>query len=149
MKIKWIQYLWKPLALLFVSIHSASYIFVFTLDHNEFLLSIFFFFCCLPFYSLLYFVCHSVCISSFDVRTILWWHRGCGTKKIRWINIGWKYLAISMISVSTAMLCKEQGITVTAICAVYEIFVVQRVSCCCSMLLPFSIDYHESSIYFI
>lgn len=41
---------------------------------------------------------------------------------------GWKYLAISMISVATAMLCKEQGITVTGICAVYEIFVVQKVS---------------------
>lgn len=25
------------------------------------------------------------------------------------------------------MLCKEQGITVTAICAVYEIFVAQKV----------------------
>lgn len=46
---------------------------------------------------------------------------GCG-------SIGWKYLAISMISVATAMLCKEQGITVTAICAVYEIFVIQKVS---------------------
>lgn len=33
-----------------------------------------------------------------------------------------------MISVATAMLCKEQGITVTAICAVYEIFVIQKVS---------------------
>ncbi|XP_031622096.1 protein O-mannosyl-transferase Tmtc3 [Contarinia nasturtii] len=41
---------------------------------------------------------------------------------------GWKYLAISMISVATAMLCKEQGITVTAICAVYEIFVIQKIS---------------------
>lgn len=43
-------------------------------------------------------------------------------------NVEWKYLAISMTSVATAMLCKEQGITVTAICAVYEIFVVQKVS---------------------
>lgn len=32
-----------------------------------------------------------------------------------------------MASVTTAMLCKEQGITVTGICAVYELFVVQKV----------------------
>lgn len=31
------------------------------------------------------------------------------------------------MSVTTAMLCKEQGITVTGICAVYELFVVQKV----------------------
>lgn len=44
-----------------------------------------------------------------------------------WI-VGWKCLTIAMISVATAMLCKEQGITVTGVCAIYEIFVVQRVS---------------------
>jgi len=33
-----------------------------------------------------------------------------------------------MISVATAMLCKEQGITVTGICAVYELIVAQKVS---------------------
>lgn len=43
------------------------------------------------------------------------------------IEIAWKYLAMSMISVATAMLCKEQGITITAICAVYEIFIIQKV----------------------
>lgn len=47
--------------------------------------------------------------------------------KQQWVT-GWKYLIISMISVATAMLCKEQGITVTAICAVYEIFIIQKVS---------------------
>lgn len=40
---------------------------------------------------------------------------------------GWRHLGIAMISVATAMLCKEQGITVTGVCAVYEIFVVQKV----------------------
>jgi len=33
-----------------------------------------------------------------------------------------------MISVATAMLCKEQGITVTGICAVYELIVAQKVN---------------------
>jgi hypothetical protein len=31
-------------------------------------------------------------------------------------------------SVATAMLCKEQGITITGICAIYEIFLAQKVS---------------------
>lgn len=123
------------------------HIFVFTLDHNEFLFSFFFFFFFLVFF-VIFGMPFRLPISSFDVRTILWWPRGFGTKT-RWINTGWKYLAISMISVSTAMLCKEQGITVTAICAVYEIFVVQKVSYWCNTLLSFSIDYYESSIDFI
>jgi len=33
-----------------------------------------------------------------------------------------------MISVATAMLCKEQGITVTGICAMYELIVAQKVN---------------------
>lgn len=33
-----------------------------------------------------------------------------------------------MGSVATAMLCKEQGITITGVCAIYEIFVAQKVS---------------------
>lgn len=41
---------------------------------------------------------------------------------------GWQQLAVSMVLVATAMLCKEQGITVTGICVVYEIFVAQKVS---------------------
>lgn len=32
-----------------------------------------------------------------------------------------------MLSIATAMLCKEQGITVAGVCAAYEIFVVQKV----------------------
>ncbi|KAF5297988.1 hypothetical protein FQA39_LY11863 [Lamprigera yunnana] len=39
----------------------------------------------------------------------------------------WKCLSMAMISVATAMLCKEQGITITGVCAVYEIFVQQKV----------------------
>ena len=32
-----------------------------------------------------------------------------------------------MVLVATAMLCKEQGITITGVCAIYEIFVAQKV----------------------
>lgn len=36
-----------------------------------------------------------------------------------------------MMTVMAAMLCKEQGITITGICAVYELIVVQKVSFFC------------------
>ncbi|KAJ6646633.1 Protein O-mannosyl-transferase Tmtc3 [Pseudolycoriella hygida] len=39
-----------------------------------------------------------------------------------WIN-----LFLSMVSVAIAMLCKEQGITVTGICFLYEVFVAQNI----------------------
>ncbi|GLH05530.1 Protein O-mannosyl-transferase TMTC3 [Gryllus bimaculatus] len=39
---------------------------------------------------------------------------------------GWQPLVLSMLSVATAMLCKEQGITVTGICAIYELIVAQK-----------------------
>lgn len=41
-------------------------------------------------------------------------------------QVGWKYMITTMICITSAMLCKEQGITMTAICAVYEIFVAQK-----------------------
>lgn len=34
---------------------------------------------------------------------------------------------MSIVLVSIAMLCKEQGITVIGVCVVYELFVAQRV----------------------
>lgn len=40
---------------------------------------------------------------------------------------GWKHLVPSMVLVATAMLCKEQGITVTGVCVIYEIFIAQKV----------------------
>uniref|UniRef100_A0A1B6F0B4 dolichyl-phosphate-mannose--protein mannosyltransferase n=1 Tax=Cuerna arida TaxID=1464854 RepID=A0A1B6F0B4_9HEMI len=40
---------------------------------------------------------------------------------------GWRWLVFSMLAVATAMLCKEQGITITGICAVYELFVAQKI----------------------
>lgn len=42
-------------------------------------------------------------------------------------TIGWLYLIPTVISVTAAMLSKEQGITICGICAIYEIFVAQKV----------------------
>ncbi|CRK86591.1 CLUMA_CG000216, isoform A [Clunio marinus] len=42
-------------------------------------------------------------------------------------STGWRYLFLSVVAVTAAMLCKEQGITICGICAIYEIFVVQKV----------------------
>lgn len=36
-------------------------------------------------------------------------------------------MAVTLGCVAAAMLCKEQGITVIAVCAVYEIFVIRKV----------------------
>ncbi|XP_022126724.1 protein O-mannosyl-transferase Tmtc3 [Pieris rapae] len=38
----------------------------------------------------------------------------------------WRYVAACTGCVGVAMLCKEQGITVTAVCVVYELFVAQK-----------------------
>ncbi|KAL1110182.1 hypothetical protein AAG570_008259 [Ranatra chinensis] len=45
-------------------------------------------------------------------------------------SVGWQSLMLGVICVTTAMLCKEQGITVTAICFIYEIFVAQKLRIC-------------------
>lgn len=42
--------------------------------------------------------------------------------------IGWKHLMLSVVCLGIAMLCKEQGITVAGVCALYEIFIAQKVS---------------------
>ncbi|KAF0764454.1 protein O-mannosyl-transferase TMTC3, partial [Aphis craccivora] len=39
---------------------------------------------------------------------------------------GWKSLTLSVVCLSVAMLCKEQGITIAGVCALYEIFVAQK-----------------------
>lgn len=65
------------------------------------------------------------------------------------ITPGWKQLLLSSAFVGTAMLCKEQGITVTGICAIYEIFVAQKVNqgsiffdiIICSLLAASSLHY--------
>ncbi|XP_039745699.1 protein O-mannosyl-transferase Tmtc3 [Pararge aegeria] len=38
----------------------------------------------------------------------------------------WRYVVACTACVGIAMLCKEQGITVTAVCVVYELFVAQK-----------------------
>lgn len=37
-------------------------------------------------------------------------------------------MLVCSLLVAVAMLCKEQGITVLGVCAVYEIFILQKVS---------------------
>lgn len=54
-------------------------------------------------------------------------HQTRGPKGTR-ISTEWRLLLLAMALATTAMLCKEQGITVIAVCAVYEVFVVQKVS---------------------
>ena len=43
-------------------------------------------------------------------------------------GVGWKGLMLVAILVSMSMLCKEQGITVIAVCTLHEIFVNQKLS---------------------
>ncbi|XP_037070943.1 protein O-mannosyl-transferase Tmtc3-like isoform X2 [Pollicipes pollicipes] len=38
----------------------------------------------------------------------------------------WRWMAATILCITAAMLCKEQGITVVGVCAVYEIFVVRK-----------------------
>lgn len=40
----------------------------------------------------------------------------------------WFPLIMTVVLVTIAMLCKEQGITVIGVCCVYEVFISQRVS---------------------
>ena len=40
----------------------------------------------------------------------------------------WGYIALCVSMATCAMLCKEQGITVMALCGLYEIVIVQKVS---------------------
>lgn len=50
--------------------------------------------------------------------------------RVHFYHIGWLYLIPTVISVTAAMLSKEQGITICGICAIYEIFVAQKVRIC-------------------
>ena len=43
-------------------------------------------------------------------------------------SVGWRCLMLVSVLVSMSMLCKEQGITVIAVCAIHEIFVNQKLS---------------------
>ncbi|KAL1506759.1 hypothetical protein ABEB36_006062 [Hypothenemus hampei] len=61
--------------------------------------------------------------SVFFLAAFLFYSKATKNKKCT----EWKYVALSMFSIATAMLCKEQGITIAGICATYEIFVIQKV----------------------
>lgn len=61
--------------------------------------------------------------SVFFLAAFMLYTKAARTKKVT----GWRYLCLSMVSVATAMLCKEQGITITGVCAAYEIFVSQKI----------------------
>lgn len=55
----------------------------------------------------------------------------------------WRYVVACTACVGVAMLCKEQGITVTGVCVVYELFVAQKVSLNQEMLLE---DFYRTRI---
>ena len=44
------------------------------------------------------------------------------------VLLEWLRLLATIALVTIAMLCKEQGITIIAVCCVYEVFVAQKVS---------------------
>lgn len=60
--------------------------------------------------------------SVFFLAAFLFYSNATKRKKVT----GWQHLILSMFCVAIAMLCKEQGITVTGVCGVYEIFVAQK-----------------------
>lgn len=61
--------------------------------------------------------------SLFYLAALITYTKCCKSKR----STGWQSLLLSMFFVFIAMLCKEQGITATAVCVLYEIFVAQRV----------------------
>ncbi|ERL91949.1 hypothetical protein D910_09272 [Dendroctonus ponderosae] len=61
--------------------------------------------------------------SVFFLAAFLFYTKATINKKLT----DWKFIGMSMLSIATAMLCKEQGITIAGVCAAYEIFVIQRV----------------------
>ena len=63
--------------------------------------------------------------SWFFLLTLLLYQKSCKSYKGSFSHIA---LALAMVSVSCAMLCKEQGITVLGILVIYEVFVVQKFS---------------------
>ncbi|XP_065201488.1 protein O-mannosyl-transferase Tmtc3 [Planococcus citri] len=60
--------------------------------------------------------------SVFFLLALLFYSHASKRKK----TTSWKALSLSMISIATAMLCKEQGITVAGVCVLYELFITQK-----------------------
>ncbi|XP_066245654.1 protein O-mannosyl-transferase Tmtc3-like isoform X1 [Euwallacea similis] len=61
--------------------------------------------------------------SVFFLAAFLFYSKATKNKKCT----EWKHLTLSVVSIATAMLCKEQGITVAGVCATYELFVIQKI----------------------
>ncbi|XP_058831025.1 protein O-mannosyl-transferase Tmtc3-like [Topomyia yanbarensis] len=61
--------------------------------------------------------------SVFFLAAFIFYTKATRRKK----STGWRYLSVAIMFVTTAMLCKEQGITITGVCAIYEIFVAQKI----------------------
>ncbi|XP_063987197.1 protein O-mannosyl-transferase Tmtc3 [Diachasmimorpha longicaudata] len=61
--------------------------------------------------------------SLFYLGALITYKKACKNQR----STGWCSMMTSMLSVFIAVMCKEQGITTTAVCVVYEIFVVQKV----------------------
>ncbi|XP_013185890.2 protein O-mannosyl-transferase Tmtc3 [Amyelois transitella] len=60
--------------------------------------------------------------SLFFLGALLCYARAASRRR----NTDWRYVAACTACVGVAMLCKEQGITVTGVCVVYELFVAQK-----------------------
>ncbi|XP_041973307.1 protein O-mannosyl-transferase Tmtc3 [Aricia agestis] len=60
--------------------------------------------------------------SLFFLAALLFYARAASRRR----TTGWLYVVLCTVCVGVAMLCKEQGITVTGVCVVYEIFVAQK-----------------------
>ncbi|KAL7043207.1 hypothetical protein ACKWTF_001427 [Chironomus riparius] len=60
--------------------------------------------------------------SAFFLAAFIFYVKATRRKK----STGWMYLIPTVLAVSAAMLCKEQGITICGVCAIYEIFVAQK-----------------------
>ena len=52
----------------------------------------------------------------------------------------WGYLVCVGLSTGASMLCKEQGVTVLAVCAIYDIFVIHRLKLHYILHIPFQVS---------
>jgi len=66
--------------------------------------------------------------SIFFLTCLLQYGRVCQQQSRRQYGVGWRGLIWTVLMVALAMFSKEQGITVLAVCAVYEVFVAQKLS---------------------
>ncbi|XP_037087459.1 protein O-mannosyl-transferase Tmtc3-like [Pollicipes pollicipes] len=60
--------------------------------------------------------------SAFFIAAFLSYVRSTKTPR----GTDWAWFGVTLVCVTAAMLCKEQGITVIGVCAMYEVFVVRK-----------------------